>query len=124
MHPDEMQEDLIDVMDSKACLGTIHYALKRRGYRRKKVYVVIHLVLMPRTSLSSATQVTRIPLQRDEQACAAFSPRIASQYRAEQLVVVDEAGCNRKTVQRDMGWAVVGCRARRRALFAHGHKYV
>jgi hypothetical protein len=49
---------------------------------------------------------------------------MGANYRADQLVFVDETGVNRHTGARTHGWAPCGERARRRDFFVRGVKYV
>ncbi|KAF8148746.1 hypothetical protein K438DRAFT_1468724, partial [Mycena galopus ATCC 62051] len=70
----EMQAELRERCDVNVCLWTIWTALRRRGYTRKRV--------------------SRVAAQRDEQARTNFEIYMATTYRANQLVFVDEAACN------------------------------
>ncbi|KAJ7358313.1 hypothetical protein DFH08DRAFT_657194, partial [Mycena albidolilacea] len=79
----EMQGQLREVCNVDVCLWTIWIALRHRGYTRKRV--------------------SRVAVQRDEQACTNFEIYMAITYRADQLVFDDEAACNRNTTKR--GWA-------------------
>ncbi|KAJ7915698.1 hypothetical protein B0H13DRAFT_1580268, partial [Mycena leptocephala] len=70
----EMQAELRELCDVDVSLASIWCALRRRGYTRKRV--------------------SRVAAQRDEEARANYQIYMATTYRAEQLVFVDEAACN------------------------------
>ncbi|KAJ7041415.1 hypothetical protein C8F04DRAFT_908264, partial [Mycena alexandri] len=79
----EMQEELREMCNVEVSLLTIWRALKRRGITRKRV--------------------SRVASQRDEEARTNYMIHMTATYRADQLVCVDEAACNRATTKR--GWA-------------------
>lgn len=68
--------------------------------------------------------MTRVPGERDEELRAAFWMDIGTNYRAEQLMFVDESGANRHATNRRYAWARRNQRARRRELIVRGLKYV
>ncbi|KAJ7157860.1 hypothetical protein C8R43DRAFT_368562 [Mycena crocata] len=96
----EMQQELLQLCNINVSLHVIWRALRRRGYTRKRV--------------------SRVAAQRDEQARANFQIYMALTYRADQLVFVDEAACNRATTKRGWAWAREGERARRHDIYIRG----
>ncbi|KAF7374023.1 DDE family endonuclease [Mycena sanguinolenta] len=68
--------------------------------------------------------VSRVAAQRDEEARTNFEIYMATTYRADQLLFVDEAACNRNTAKRGWGWALVGEEARRHDIYIRGVKCV
>src|ERR1700761_4842980 len=85
-------------------------------------------VILPKLSFSaqrsSRQQVSRIALERNEDKRMQFQALIGDLYPAETLVFLDESHCDRRTAQRQWGWAPVGDRARRRDFFIRGTKCV
>jgi hypothetical protein len=65
-----------------------------------------------------------VAAQRDEEARANYQIYMATTYRAEQLVFVDEAACNRNTAKRGWAWARMGEDARRHDIYIRGTKCV
>ncbi|KAJ7280770.1 hypothetical protein C8J57DRAFT_954842, partial [Mycena rebaudengoi] len=70
----EIQAELRELCGVNTCLSSIWTALRRRGYKRKRV--------------------SRVATQRDEEARTNYEIYMTTTYRAEQLVFVDEAACN------------------------------
>jgi len=62
------------------------------------------------------TEVSAPAIERNEERRALYQIRIAENYELEQLVFVDEAGCNRITTKRSYAWALLGWRARRTSV--------
>jgi len=99
----ELQQMLFEargVLVSEVC---IERSLKRRGFTRKIV--------------------TRPALERNEELRAAYLIRVGLNYRADQLVFVDEAANNRNTTKRKYAWSPTGTRARRHDYFVRGKRY-
>jgi hypothetical protein len=69
-------------------------------------------------------QVTPVAAQRDEDGRANYKIHMTTTYRADQLVFVDEAACNRSTSKRGWAWAPCGEQARRHDVYIRGIKCV
>jgi hypothetical protein len=67
-------------------------------------------------------QVSAPAIERNEERCANFLIHIGENYTAEQLVFVDESGCNRVTTKWTHAWALLGWRARQRDSFVRGQR--
>jgi hypothetical protein len=67
-------------------------------------------------------QVSQPAIERNEDRCDEYQILVALNYLPEQLVFVDEAGCNRNTTIREYGWAPVGSCARRHDYFVQGKR--
>ena len=72
--------------------------------------------------LIAISQVSAPAIERNEERRANFQIHMAENYIAEQLVFVDESGCNRITTKRTHAWAPLGWRARWRDYFVRGQK--
>ncbi|KAJ7257608.1 hypothetical protein C8J57DRAFT_954382, partial [Mycena rebaudengoi] len=70
----EMQQELREACDVDASILAIWRALRRRGYTRKRV--------------------SRVAVQRNEDARTNYEIYMTMTYLADQLVFVDEAACN------------------------------
>lgn len=68
-------------------------------------------------------QVSRDAQERDEYLRDAYQLYIGTNFRADQLVFVDESGVNRISSKRAYGWSHVDTRARRRDCFVRGKRY-
>jgi hypothetical protein len=68
--------------------------------------------------------VSRAAQERDEDKRDAYQAFVGANFRAEQLVFVDESGVNRIATKRTSAWAHTGTRARRRDYFVRGKRYV
>lgn len=62
--------------------------------------------------------------QRDEEGRTNYQIHMTTTYRADQLVFVDEAACNRATTKRGWAWAPIGEQARRHDVYIRGIKCV
>lgn len=62
-------------------------------------------------------------MERSEDARAAYRFHMGFEYRAEQLVFVDETSCDRR-LSRGYGRAARGQRVRRKTVFIRGKRYI
>jgi hypothetical protein len=70
----------------------------------------------------SALQISRPAIERNEDRRDEYQVFVAENYLPEQLVFVDEAGCNRNTTKRQYGWSPTGTNARRHEYFVWGKR--
>jgi hypothetical protein len=61
-------------------------------------------------------------MERSVRKRAAYTFKIGSRYRSEQLVFVDESAADRRTTYRGYAWAFGGNRAVRKAFFVRGRR--
>ena len=67
-------------------------------------------------------QISRPAIERNEDRRDEYQILVAENYLPEQLVFVDEAGCNCNTTKREYGWAPIGSRARQHDYFVRGKR--
>ena len=110
---------LLEARGIEVSQSTIVRTLQRKGFVRKKVLIFRTKALR---HAHVVTEVSAPAIERNEERRALYQIRIAENYEPEQLVFVDEAGCNRITTKRSYAWAPLGWRARRRDYFIRGQK--
>ena len=68
-------------------------------------------------------KISKKALERSETARLQYRIKVGAQYRAEQLVFVDESACDRRTFLRKRAWALQGHQATRKQFFARGKRF-
>ncbi|KAF7343439.1 hypothetical protein MVEN_01776600 [Mycena venus] len=100
---DELQHALQETCGRVVSQSTIWRALKRSGYRMKKM--------------------TKVAIERSAAKRAKYRYHIGLYYLPHQLVFVDESACDRRTSYRGRAWAFRGYRAVRKTFFIRGKRY-
>jgi hypothetical protein len=66
--------------------------------------------------------MTKAAIERDEVKRTKYLCEVG-QYRADQLVFVDESSFDKRTTHRNYGWSLRGERATKRCHFIRGRRY-
>ncbi|KAJ6472760.1 hypothetical protein C8R47DRAFT_1076912 [Mycena vitilis] len=115
---DELQESLEAICGAEISQATIWRTLRRKGYRMKKVDLLLSYPVWHLKNL----QITRKAIERSVEKRAAFTVRMGLRYVSNQLVCVDESSADRRTTYRGYAWAFGGSRAVRKAFFVRGRR--
>lgn len=119
---DEIQDQLEEQNGVVVSLATICRTLRRLGVTSKKV----SSSLINSTSLTKSfrdSKLSKVAQERCKHARRDFTIAIGDE-PPERLVTADEAAVNILTSYRENGWAPRGLRARKRAKFVRGTRYV
>jgi len=120
----ELQDALWDIYEEDVSAQTVLRTLLRRGLTRKKVRGHLLVFLVARSYYPIQWKLSREAVERNENVRDAYHAFVGLNYRADQLVFVDESACNRHTTKRLLGWATLGNRAQRRDFFIRGQRCV
>lgn len=115
---DELKEKIFRRTGKSMDDTTVARTLRRLGFTLKKV----RLSLRSWYTVSHISQLTPRAIERNERKRLAFAVHMAENYRAEQLVFVDESACDRRTYFRNRAWALCGQPAYRKLHFVRGKR--